>query len=347
MIKLKKHPGNPILSPDSGHPWESLVVTNPGAVRDPVTGKILLLYRCAGDDPEHVVRFGLAESVDGIHFVRSDANPVFEPSREGHFDAGCVEDPRITPFGDEFLVTYACRHSPPGQYWLNEGNPVRPPAFPEFYPAKLRGNLTTTALAVTRDFRFWRRLGPITDPRIDDRDVYFFPEKIGGKFWMIHRPMEWTGARFGTEHPAMWINSSEDLLHWDSSTSRLLAKAQADWEVKIGGNTPPIRTPLGWLTLYHGKGPDGFYRLGALVLDAENPAVVRYRTRDWLAEPEHEYETMGCYDMGGVIFPCGKVVLDDTLYVYYGAADKYVGLATCSFSELLDDLSRQPVEETR
>lgn len=342
MLKLKKYPKNPIISPETAHPWESLVTTNPAAVLDEKSGKILLLYRGAGHDVEHRVRFGLAESEDGFNFTRLSAEPVFGPSEELQFDAGCVEDPRITPFGEDYLVTYACRHFPPGQYWLMDGNPSKPPSLPAYYPAKIRNNLTTTGLAITRDFRTWRRCGPLTDPRYDDRDVYLFPEKINGRFWMIHRPMEWAGPAYGTEHPAMWINSSDDLLHWDSATSRLLAKAEFDWEVKIGGNTPPIRTLLGWLTLYHGKGADGYYRLGALVLDLENPAVVKYRTHDWLLEPEFDYETQGCYDQGGVVFPCGKVVKDDTLFVYYGGADKYVGVATCSFSGLLDDLSRQP-----
>ena len=339
-MKLTKFAGNPILSPEPSHPWESFVTTNPGAVYDPRSGKVLLLYRTAGEDEEHRVYFGLAESTDGYHFTRVSDQPVFGPSVDG-FDAGCVEDPRITPFGDEYLVTYACRHSPPGRYWLVGGNP-NPYTRPDFYPNKIRRNLTTTALAITKDFHIWRRCGPLTDPRYDDRDVYLFPEKVGGKYWMIQRPMEWAGDGYGTPHPAMWINSSDDLLHWDSSTSRLLAKAEYDWEVKIGGNTPPLRTDLGWLTLYHGKGADGYYRLGALVLDLENPAVVRYRTRDWLMEPEHPYETQGCYDEGGVVFPCGKVVLGDTLFVYYGGADKYVGVATCSYSELLADLARQP-----
>ena len=264
-MKLTKFAGNPILSPEPGHPWESFVTTNPGAVHDPRTGKVLLLYRAAGDDEQHFVRFGLAESTDGFHFTRVSDEPVFGPTADG-FDAGCVED----------------------------------------------------------------------------RDVYLFPETIGGKYWMIQRPMQWAGEGYGTPHPAMWINSSDDLLHWDSSTSRLLAKAEYDWEVKIGGNTPPMRTDLGWLTLYHGKGPDEYYRLGALVLDLEDPTIVRYRTRDWLLEPEQPYETQGCYEGGGVVFPCGKVVLGDTLFVYYGGADKYVGVATCSFSELRADLKHQP-----
>ncbi|HEY0946728.1 MAG TPA: glycosidase [Opitutaceae bacterium] len=334
-FKLTKHPANPILSPVADSPWQSLVTTNPGAVYDEARGKFLLLYRAAGHDVEHKVYFGLAESDDGVHFERVSDQPVFGPSNEGACDGGCVEDPRVMKIGDWFYVTYACRAYPPGQYWLMAGNPYRPPSRPAEFPIKFRDNLTTTSLAVTKDFKTWHRCGPVTDPRIDDRDVYFFPEKIGGKWWMIHRPMEWTGADFGTKEPAIWINSSEDLLFWEPHKSRLLVKGKFDWEVKIGGNTPPIKTEHGWMTIYHGKGPDGFYRLGALLLDLNNPARVTHRTREWFLEPEHDYETKGCYDLGGVVFPCGAVVRDGTLFVYYGAADKHVGVATAPMADFM------------
>ncbi len=141
----------------------------------------------------------------------------------------------------------------------------------------------------------------------------------------------------------MWLLSSEDLLKWDYSKSVLLATAAYDWEVKIGGNTPPIRTGHGWLTLYHAKGPDAYYRLGAMLLDLEDPSRVCYRTRDPILEPEEEWETNGCYSGGGVVFPCGKVLRDGTLFVYYGGADKYVGAASCDYSELMEYLLSCPV----
>ena len=61
-----------------------------------------------------------------------------------------------------------------------------------------------------------------------------------------------------------------------------------------------------------------------------------HRTPDWLMEPETDYEIEGFYR--GVCFPCGTVVIDDTLFVYYGGGDKYCALATCSLSELVDHL---------
>lgn len=342
-MKLTKHSANPILSPVADSPWQSLVVTNPACIYDEQLGKFLMLYRAAGHDVEHRVYFGLAESTDGIHFTRVSDDPVFGPSTEGAYDAGCVEDPRLMKIGDWYYVTYASRPYPPGQYWLMDGNPYKPEERPDEFPIKFRESLTTTALAVTKDFKSWHRCGPVTDPRYDDRDVYFFPERINGKWWMIHRPMEWCGDGYPTEHPAMWINSSEDLLYWNSDTSRLLAKAAFDWEVKIGGNTPPIKTEHGWMTIYHGKGPDGYYRLGALLMALDDPARVTHRTRDWFLQPEHDYETQGCYDMGGVCFPCGAVVKDGTLFVYYGGADKYVGVATGPMKDFMDYLLSCPM----
>lgn len=335
-IRLNRYKDNPILAPDPANPWESLVVTNPGVWYDRETRQVLMLYRAAGDDENHVIRFGLAVSSDGYTFRRVGDSPVFAPSCDG-FDAGCVEDPRIVKFGNYYYITYATRFSPPGQYWLKKG-PARGTDCPPEFPAAIRDNLTVTGLAITKDFKKWIRAGRITSPVLDDRDVILFPETIHGRYAMLHRPMSWVGRNFGVEQPAMWISFSDDLLVW--SDSRLLAKAEFDWERKIGGNTVPLRTDDGWLLLYHAVGEDGYYRLGAMLLDIHDPATVTHRTEDWILEPVETYETNGCYEGGGVVFPCGKVLIGDTLFVYYGAADKYVAMATCKLKELLGYLKR-------
>ena len=338
-MKLKRYDKNPIISPDNKNDWESLVTTNPSAWYDENDGEVKMLYRAAGNDAEHIVRFGLAVSRNGYDFERVSDKPVFSPSKNG-FDAGCVEDPRMIKIGDYYYITYATRIFPPGQYWL-EGGPYVPPTCPQDFPSLVRENSTVTGLAITKDFKTWIRPGRMTDPKIDDRDVILFPERINGKYALIHRPMSWIGEEYGTEHPAMWISFSDDMLVWQDS--KLLAKGTEDWELKIGGNTPPLRTEHGWLTTYHGVGQDGYYRLGAMLLDTEEPWKVTHRTKEWILEPKEDYETHGCYEGGGVVFPCGKVIIDDTLFVYYGAADKYVGLATCKTTELFDYLLSCPV----
>jgi predicted GH43/DUF377 family glycosyl hydrolase len=338
-MKLKRYEGNPILSPNPKNAWESAVTTNPGAWYDEATKTVYMLYRAAGHDIEHVVHLGLAVSQDGIHFKRASDQPVFSPSKDG-FDAGCIEDPRIVKIDDYYYITYACRAGFPGRYWLSmEENTYRGPVYPPDAPKTLRTNWTATGLALTKDFKTFRRAGRLTDPMVDDRDAILFPEKVNGQYVMIHRPMSWVGPEYGTEKPAMWISFADDMLNFRKS--RLLAKGVYDWEKnKVGGNTPPIKTKHGWLFLHHGVGPDWLYRLGAMLLDLNDPSRVLHRTTDWILQPEEPYECKGYYN--GVVFPCGSVVIDSTLFVYYGGADMYVGLATCKLDDLLAHLLTCP-----
>ncbi|MHB1305461.1 MAG: glycoside hydrolase family 130 protein [Limisphaerales bacterium] len=340
-MKLTRFAGNPILAPHPDHPWEDLAVFNPAAWYDEATRETLLLYRTAESGPEYKCWFGLARSRDGLHFERASDQPVLSPSGDG-YDGATIQDPRIIKMGDWYYVTYACRHFPFGQFW----NPaVRQryvkPEVPSEFPHYLKTNATLTALALTRDFRTWIRAGWITDPLLDDRDAILFPEKIGGRFWLMHRPLEWVGPDYGTEHACAWIKSADDLMGLPAAPSRLLIQQRYPWETyKLGINTPPIRTPHGWFTLYHAVGADKFYRLGALLLDLDDPGKVLHRTPDWLMQPEADYEIEGFYR--GVCFPCGTVVQDGTLFVYYGGADKYCAVATCDFEALLAHLLHCP-----
>jgi predicted GH43/DUF377 family glycosyl hydrolase len=341
-VKLQRFEGNPIISPNPANAWENFVTTNPGACYDSETGVVNLLYRAAGNDTKHVIRFGRAISSDGYHFKRFD-EPVFSPSVDG-LDGGCIEDPRIVKMGQYYYITYATRAYPPGEYWLHNGNCYKNPDCAPEFPLCIRENHTTTHLVITKDFKSFIRAGILTDPMMDDRDVILFPEKINDKFYMLHRPMDWCGKEYGTDHPAMWISSAEDMLAFKQS--KLLAKATFPWELKIGGNTPPIKTKAGWLTLYHAVGQDKHYRLGAMLLDLKDPTKVNYRTKGWIFQPETDYETKGCYFGGGVVFPCGKVIIDGKLFVYYGGADMYVGLATCKVDDLINYLLSCPVNES-
>lgn len=104
-MKFQRYEGNLILSPNPDSEWESLATTNPRASYDEASGKVYLLYRAAGNDPEHKIHLGLAISNDGDHFERVSETPVFSPSENG-FDARCVEDLRIVKMGDYELRGY-------------------------------------------------------------------------------------------------------------------------------------------------------------------------------------------------------------------------------------------------
>ena len=330
---LKKYENNPILSPNPANNWENLVVCNPGAWYE--NGLFHLLYRAAGDDEKHVIRFGLATSRDGYNFSRVNELPVFGPSEEGP-DSGCIEDARIVKFDDYYYVTYAFRPFPPGQYWKFAHDEVLTHDYGLNAPAFLRKNISNTGLALTKDFKSWIRLGRITQSNLDDRDVIIFPEKVKDKFVMLHRPKEWVGAAWGPKFPAIWLCFSDDLLNWSEPSTMLMQGIDGGWEEKIGGSTPPLKTNDGWLVLYHGveNGGTGYYRVGAVLLDLEDPSKILGRTKEPIMEPEYDYEMNGFYK--GCVFPTGNVIVNDTLFVYYGGADKYVGVATCPVQELID-----------
>jgi beta-1,2-mannobiose phosphorylase / 1,2-beta-oligomannan phosphorylase len=328
-MQLEKYDKNPILTPNLKNSWENLMVCNPGAWYE--DGKFYLMYRAAGDDPEHYIYFGLAESNDGFNFKRISDKPVFAPSPDS-FDAGCVEDPRIVKYDDSYFITYAFRPHFPGRYWTFGPDEVLLPDVCESAPLYLKQNIANSGLLITKDFKTFKRLGRITKSTLDDRDVILFPEKVQGKFVMLHRPKEWIGEKYGCTNPSIWISFSDDLMEWEES--RLLLKGESAWEKKIGGSTPPLKTAQGWLTLYHGVDDQGIYRVGVMLLDLNDPTKVIAKAADYIMEPEFDYEIKGFYN--GCVFPTGNVVVGDTLFVYYGAADKYCAVATCSFSGLLD-----------
>lgn len=335
-MKLIKCPENPIISPNPDNPWEELITCNPGVIY--ADGTFYMLYRAAGNDEQHVIRFGLATSTDGVHFRRESSEPIFSPSADGP-DSGCVEDPRIVKLGQEFYVTYAYRPVAPGRYWEFAHDVVLVPECGPDAPTAYRKSMGNTGLAMTTDFHTFRRLGRLTESRLDDRDVMFFPEKIGGQYVMMHRPKQYVGPDYGVDEPSIWLKFSDDLLTWETRPSHLLITGRRhSWEDKIGGSAPPLRTPQGWLMLYHGveDGGLGYYRVGALLLDLNDPLKVIGRTPEPILEPEYPYETEGMYC--GCVFPTGNVIVDGTLYVYYGAADKYVGLATCPVADLVEYL---------
>lgn len=336
-MQLKKYEQNPILRANPANEWENLCVLNPAVIYDDASEEFVMLYRAAGDTDKHNIYLGLATSKDGIHFERKSDSPVFAPSEDGS-DGGCVEDPRLIKMEGWYYLTYAARPYAPGRYWIeNYPRPwFNPPAGgPQF----LRNNDTLTHLAITQDFKTYKKLGRITDSRVDDRDVILFPEKVGGKFVRLSRPMTWCGEGYDNEKPCTYIAFSDDMMEW--SNARPLMQGKEWWESKkIGGSCPPIRTEKGWFHLYHGVcEEDGNYRVGAVLLDLNDPTKLLARTKEPILSPETEYEKSGYYN--GCVFPTGNVVKDGSLYVYYGAADKYVCVATAPFGELLEYLEKE------
>ncbi len=334
-MKITKYEGNPILSPLSDSEFESKCVLNPAVVFDEERQKFMMVYRAAGSDMAHVIRFGLASSDDGIHFTRYEGNPVFSPVN-GQPDGGCVEDPRIVKIGKTYFMTYAARCYAPGPYWLPDW------PFPPIYltdkdvhtddmPFFAKSNITITYLASSLDLINWQRLGRLTEPDVDDRDVLLFPRKINGRYYMISRPKFVDAPE--AKIPSIWISSGNDLLSF--SSPKLLFTGGNEWQTeRIGAGTPPIETKYGWFFLFHGVDKKGVYRVGACILDKDDPSKIVAKTNKWIMEPDAPFELEGIYN--GCVFPTGTVVKDGILYIYYGCADTHIAVATVNFDDLLN-----------
>ena len=247
--------------------------------------------------------FRIARSTDGIHF-EVEGLPALTAANA--YESFGVEDPRITQLDGVYWITYtAVSH-----YGIG------------------------TALASTTDFKTFERHGVIFPP--PNRNVTIFPEKIGGLYAALHRPMP-----EGLGQHSIWTASSADLKAWGNH--RVVATPrQGSWDdTKVGGGAAPFRVHHGkedgWLAIYHGvTGNPPTYALGALLLNRHDPSRVRGRSRDPILIPEAPYEREGFF--GKVVFTCGAITDGDLVRVYYGAADGVTAVADLSLQEILSGL---------
>ncbi len=236
---------------------------------------------------------------DGVTIVDLDG-PRIMPADE--FETYGIEDPRITRIDDTYYITYVgvSRHG------------------------------AATRLISTKDFINFDRHGTIFAP--DNKDVSLFPERINDKYIAIHRPM----PSIPFQGPQMWLATSPDLIHWGEHQPLLGGNCSAFTE-RVGGGAPPLPTPRGWLTIYHGstrgEGVAGVYRGGLMLLDHDNPGHLLANADHPFMEPEKDFEQKGFVDH--VVFPTAAIPLNDQILIYYGAADERVGVTAYPLDTLL------------
>jgi predicted GH43/DUF377 family glycosyl hydrolase len=326
---VERFEGNPILEPDSRHWWESKAVFNPGALYE--AGRVHLVYRAIGDNDTSVL--GYASSPDGLHFDERLEEPAYVPREpfegvspasphpvsygssyvSGGGEMGGCEDPRLTRIEDRVFMTYVAYdgYSPP------------------------RSALSSIAYHdfLAKNWR-WQKPVLISPPGVIDKNACILPEKVNGKYVIFHRVF-----------PDILIDFLDDLdfdgkTKWLKGEFKIRVRAEYWDSRKVAAGPPPIKTEKGWLLIYHaiGEREPGSYKIGAMLLDSQDPTQVLARSPEPILEPQAWYEREGL--KSNVVYPCGAVVIGERLFIYYGGADKVVCVASVNLEGLLEKLIR-------
>lgn len=325
IFALVKSEENPIISPRPENHWEAWQTFNPGVVL--LNDNVHFLYRAIGEDG--ISRLGYAFSKDGFLVDERPNEPSYEHKMTGervfniysYFSGGSfggAEDPRLTRVDNEdtLYMTYtACDNG-------------------------LRVGLTSIKVNDFLNKKWqWKKPNLISPPGEVHKNWLIFPEKIGGKYAILHslKPkiqieyvdsLEFNGERF--------INSFHE------------GKPRKNcWDKWIrGAGAPPLKTHAGWLLFYHAMDNDwSKYKVGAMLLDLGDPTKVLRRASEPVLEPEEDYENSGF--KAGVVYVSGAVIKNGDLLVYYGASDSYIGVAYAPLEDFLGSLAKEAVPKLK
>jgi predicted GH43/DUF377 family glycosyl hydrolase len=329
-LVLERFGGNPILRPNREQLWETKAVFNPAALYE--GGKVHILYRAIGETDVSVL--GYASSVDGLHIDERLDKPAYVPREpfegvspaymtrtvssgiyvSGGGGMGGCEDPRLTRIDERVYMTYVAYdgYSPPR--------------------VALSSIHINDFLGKKWD---WKKPVLISPPHIVDKNACILPEKLNGKYVIFHRVF-----------PNILIDFVDDL-DFDGRTKWLKGQFEipvralsSDWDsLKVGCGPPPLKTKDGWLLIYQAVGCNSsyHYKIGVMLLDLKDPTKVLARSRNPILEPLASYENEGW--KAGVVYPCGAVIINNRLFVYYGGADTVVCVASAKLDQFLEQLA--------
>jgi len=338
MVKVKKE--GIILKPTNLE-FESQGVLNPGCMQ--VGNNVHMFYRAVRKGNHSSI--GYCKLQGPLKVAERAKKPVLIPEKS--YESRGTEDPRIVNIGGTYYMTYTGY----------DGKNVRICyATSKDLLRWTKKGVVSPSITYDKAENFFRTCGNLKDryflfesyykDKVDknvllwDKDAMLFPRKIKGKFAMIHRVL-----------PDIQIITFEDfedltLEYWENYfrtlCDHIVLESKHWYETRnIGGGAPPIETAKGWLLIYHAvddmnKGRT--YRAGAALLDKNDPTKVLGHLHEPLFSPSEDWECRGVVNR--VVFPTGTAIFGKRLYIYYGAADKYIAAASVNINELLDSLTK-------
>jgi len=326
--QLERHERNPIIEPREGNYWEMKATFNPGAIY--ADHRVHLLYRAIGGNDISVL--GYASSDDGVSFDERLNEPAYVPLSTktttpkeerkplspayfsgGGWNGGC-EDPRLTLIDDKVYLTYT--------------------AFDGWGSIRIALSSIKLDDFLKKNWK-WKRPAMISPAGEIHKNWVLFPEKIHGKFAILH-----------SISPKILVDYFDRLDDFDEEEANIRSKYDrvsntGAWDSWIrGAGPPPLKTKDGWLLLYHAmdlRDPNR-YKLGAMILDINDPTKILFRSRTPILEPDFDYENQGF--KAGVVYSCGAVINEGELYVYYGGADSVTCVAMANLETFLKELKK-------
>ncbi len=302
-LKLTRSKKNPILSP-TNREWEDKLVFNPGVLQ--LGNKIHLIYRAHGED--RIARLGYARLKNIDEVEERLPYPVFSPGE--WFEPDGVEDARLMAIEDIIYMIYAGKDKDMGRVCESHIS------IKDFIETKWAWSRHRLVLPIM--------VG------IHNRNAAYFPRRLGGRLALLHRPI--------TMAQNIWLSFSYDRIHWYDHKEILKTRPFGWDDAKVGVAGPPIELEEGWLLIYHGvEAKTWTYRLGCALLDRDHPEIVLWRCNEPILEPAEDYERSGgttnaafspSRGTPNVVFSCGAIISEGKLVLYYGAADKVIGVAT-------------------
>lgn len=297
MIKLKRVSEEPILKPVSEHSWEAAAVFNGAAVYE--KGVYHYIYRATNIGGHE--KYG--EYINNLGYATSRDLLFWERRPEPILKNDVPqewrgpEDPRTVKIEDTFYMTYT--------------------GFGGRFPGDYR-----ICLATSNDLIHWERHGVLLDE--ENKNSAFFPTKFGEDYLLLHR-----------RHPDIWLARTRDFKTFRDHQI-IMKIVDDDWQcTRIGIAGPPVRHPKGWLLFYHAVDKINAYRLGAALLDYDDPGKVLARQSRPVLEPELDWEINGF--VPNVIFSCATVETEDEYVVIYAGADTVTGAAKVIKSDVIFD----------
>jgi predicted GH43/DUF377 family glycosyl hydrolase len=241
----------------------------------------------------------IAERTYGVEFADDTelSERVLYPAMSA--EAAGMEDARFVRFVDDGSVTFYASYT------------------------AYSGSHISQQLLETQDFRSFTST-PMVGRAAENKGLALFPRRVGGRFAAMCRSDRESNSIAYSDHPFEWTDSV-----------RCQRPVRA-WEaLQLGNCGPPIETEAGWLVLTHGVGPMRTYRIGAMLLDLEDPTRIVGQLREPLLSPATD-EQDGY--VPNVVYSCGALVHGGTLVLPYGIGDAAIGFAMVPVGDLLTAL---------